>query len=379
VRWCSAAIELPGHITLPKQLIHRSGFDMARLESIASAGYFPTPPRVAESIAQHLGQLTVTSRRVIRLLDPCVGTGAAAAIVARRLGAASFGIELNEGRAMSARQGLDYVLHTSAFSVRLANGAFSCLFLNPPYDYDDESRRLEHAFLTSLTRALAPGGVLVFLIPQMRLAISARYLANHYTGIEAFRFPDPEFGAYRQIVLFGIRKPKATPDPCVQSSLEAWSRADLEPLPDAPAGPPIVVPSLPVGDILFASLIFDPDQAATEARRRGAWVQPELTDQLWPSDEQTVRPLMPLRRGHLALLIAAGLLNNCVLRDGERCVLVKGRTFKELVAVESDDDEIEIQREVIRTSVTVLDLVTGGIEIVEQQGLESRQPEGQAA
>ena len=39
---------------------------------------------------------------------------------------------------------------TSAFSVRLANGAFSLLWLNPPYDADDEKRRLEHAFLTGL-------------------------------------------------------------------------------------------------------------------------------------------------------------------------------------------------------------------------------------
>ncbi len=130
---------------------------------------------------------------------------------------------------------------------------------------------------------------------------------------------------------------------------------------------------------MFASLIFDPQQAAAEARRRGAWAQPDLAEQLWPSDEQPVRPLMPLRRGHLALLIAAGLLNNCVLLDGERSVLVKGRTFKELVAIESDDEEVEIQREVIRTSVTVLDLVTGDLEVVEQGGGEAVQPEGRAA
>ena len=114
-------------------------------------------------------------------------------------------------------------------------------------------------------------------------------------------------------------------------SWKQWSRGDLEPLPDDPVGPAMVVPSLPVGDVLFASLTFDPQQAAAEARRRGAWVQPDLAEQLWPPDERPVRPLMPLRRGHLALLIAAGMLNNCVLRQGDRRVLVKGRTYKELV------------------------------------------------
>ena len=352
---------------------------MARLESVARAGYFPTPPRVAAAIARHLGRADGSSRRVIRTLDPCAGTGEAADILAQSLAAESFGIELHENRAAAAHRRLDHALHTSAFSVRLANGAFSCLFLNPPYDYDDDSRRLEHAFLTSLTRALCPAGVLVFIVPQARLAVSARYLASHYTSIQAFRFPDPEFSTFRQVVLFAARKPKAAPSPAAQAELEAWSRSDLQPLPDAPSQPTAVVPSLSGGDVLFASLTFDPERAAAEARRRGAWVQAELTEQLWPPNEQRIRPLMPLRRGHLALLIAAGLLNNCTLRHADRHVLVKGRTFKEVVEIDSEDEDIEIRREVIRTSVTVLDLVTGNLEVIEQVDRQDSQPPGQAA
>jgi len=300
-------------------------------------------------------------------------------MLAHALGAESFGIELSEERAIAARDRLDHVLHTSAFSVRLANGAFSCLFLNAPYDYDDESRRLEHAFLTSLTRSLCPSGVLVFLVPQSRLSVSARYLASHYSRFQAFRFPAPEYRDFRQVVLFAIRKPKAAPDPTAQADLEGWSHGELAPLPDAPAGPMLVVPSLSIGDVLFASLFFDPQQAAAEAQRRGAWVQPDLAEQLWPPDEQPVRPLMPLRRGHLALLIAAGMLNNCVLSQGERRVLVKGHTFKELVPVESGDDDVEVLREVLRTSIAVLDLATGEIEIVDEDGDARTGSAGRAA
>lgn len=82
--------------------------------------------------------------------------------------------------------------------MRLAHGAFSCLFLNPPYDHDDESKRLEHAFLTTMTRALCPGGVLVFIVPQPRLVgVSARHLAAHYTRFACYRLPDPEFADSR--------------------------------------------------------------------------------------------------------------------------------------------------------------------------------------
>jgi len=356
---------------------------MARLESVARAGYFPTPSRVAASIARHLTAAASGGKRVVRLLDPCAGTGEAAAVLAQALGAESFGIELNEERAIAARNRLDHLLQISAFSVRLANGGFSCLFLNPPYDYDDESRRLEHAFLTSLTRALCPCGVLVYLVPQPRLSVSARYLASHFTDLRAWRFPDPEYAAFRQAVLLAIRRPKPAPDPVAQAEVEAWSRGDLPPLPDAAGGPTAIVPSLPAGDVLFASLAFDPEQAATEAHRRGVWAQSDLVEQRWPPDEQSVRPLMPLRKGHLALLIAAGMLNSCVLVQGDqrilvqgdRRILVKGRTYNELVQVDGDEEDIDIQREVIRTSIAVLDLGTGAIQIVEQDG---RVPAGAA-
>ena len=352
---------------------------MARLESIARAGYHPTPPRVVTAIARHLRPLDTGGKCTIRLLDPCAGTGAAAASLGQHLSAETFGIELNDDRAATAHEQLDHVLHTSAFSVRLANGAFSCLFLNPPYDYDDEGRRLEHAFLTSLTRALAPGGVLVFLVPQPRLAVSARYLSSHFDEIRAYRFPDPDYRTFRQVVLFGLRKGKAVPDPASQAAVEAWSHGELEPLSDALPSPTIAVPRLPAGDVLFASLTFDPRQAAMEAQSRGLWAQPELIAQLWPSDEQPVRPLMPLRRGHLALLVAAGLLNNCTLCQGQDRVLVKGRTYKEMVQVDSDDEDLEVRREVIRTSIAVLNLGTGALEIVEQDSGPRADSAGQAA
>lgn len=341
---------------------------MARLASQAVAGWFPSPPQVVEAVCRQLAPAKAGPRRRVRVLDPCAGTGEPVAAITQTLGAESFGIEINLERAEQCRRHLNHVLATSAFSVRLANGAFSCLWLNPPYAADDEKRRLEHAFLVSLSRALCPGGVLVFLIPRARLAVSARYLAAHYTGFRAYRFPDPEFAAYRQMVLLAVKKVPVVPDARAQAQLEACGCADLPPLPDEPDQPPLLVPALTQAEVLFAPLAFDPGLAAQEARRRGVWTQPAFAEQVWPYEEQTVRPLMPLRRGHLALLIVAGLLNNVVLhRDGQR-VLVKGRARKEFVPVESEDEATEVQREVLRTSVALLDLDSGVLDVVEQAG-----------
>jgi SAM-dependent methyltransferase len=339
---------------------------MARLESTAKAGYYPTPLSVVERIAALIRPAAHSPRQAVRLLDPCCGTGAALRQLADVAGGETYGIEIASDRADEAQALLDHVIGGSAFAVRLAHGAFSCLFLNPPYDYDDASKRLEHAFLTTMTRALCPGGVLVFIVPQRRLVVSARYLAAHYTRFAYYRFSDPEFADAGQIVLLAVKRGGAVAKQNEQRTIEAWS---AEPLPELPpvgmVEPLYDPPHLSAGPVLFASQIFDPEAAAEEARRSGLWASTALADRLWPAEERRVRPLMPLRRGHVAVLIAAGFLNNILLEAEGRRVLVKGRTYKETIPVESDDPDVEIEREVLRTSVVALDLRSGRFEVIE--------------
>ena len=76
---------------------------MSSLESTKTAGSWPTPPRVAEVIARHLVPGPTGTRQVIRLLDPCAGTGEAASQVAEAIGAETFGIEINHDRASALR------------------------------------------------------------------------------------------------------------------------------------------------------------------------------------------------------------------------------------------------------------------------------------
>ena len=339
---------------------------MSRLESRAKAGYFATPLRVADAIARHLATANDGGRGTVRILDPCAGTGAAVARLAAALGAESFGVELNEGRAAEAHAVLDHVLTGDAFAIRVANQAFSALFCNPPYDDSgDEQRRLEHAFLTGLSRTLARGGLLILIIPQRRLELSARYLASHYAEHAAYRFPDPEFADFNQIVLFARRRAETRHDGAAEARLRQWSRDNLPPLPDTPpdARPPFRVPAVPAGAILFAGLFFDAAAAARETRRSGVWAAPTLAEQLWPVDERPTRPLMPLRKGHLAQLIAAGFLDNHILEAGGDRYLVKGRTRKELVVLVDNDEQL-IEKETIRTSVMYCDLHSGAIEAV---------------
>ena len=341
---------------------------MVRPESLIKGGFFPTPERVVIALTKLLPRPTTGGKRVVRLLDPCAGTGEPAAAMGAALGAQTYGIELNADRAAAVRGRLDRVICGDAFATRLSNGAFSVLYCNPPYHDDEEKLRLEHRFLQHLSRALCPGGLLLFVIPQRRLEVSARYLANHYERLAAWRFPDQEWAAFGQIVLVGAKKPWAAPDAAAEWLVRAWSSEELPVLPDGPgdgaALPP--VPTVPAGEVLFASAIPDPQEAAAECRRAGAWALPQVAEALWPPDERPVRPLMPLKKAHLGALTASGFVNNPLLEhDGER-VLVKGRTVKVLVRREADDDRTIVERERHVTTITVLDLDTGELLTVGQ-------------
>jgi Uncharacterised methyltransferase family (DUF6094) len=341
---------------------------MARLEAVARGLFYPTPKRVYEAIALHLEAQAQKNRRP-RLLDPCSGDGQPAAWVANALGAESFGIEDNETRAEQSRIVMDHVLPGDAGDMRLGHSGYSVLFLNPPYDTDNEVQRAEHAFLQRFTPALCPDGILVFIVPQQRIALSAHYLCAHYTDLALFRFPDPEWDQFNQIVLFARRKRAAVYDATARKKLDDWARApELEPLVDTPDSALCTVPALPLAEVLFAPKEADPNVGRYLAERHGVMAQRAFIDTIRPPEETLVRPLMYLRRGHLAMLMVSGLADDFLIRsrpeDAEQFVfLVKGQQTKRMERVEVTEEELKEgvtrERERLETSIQVLNLLTG--------------------
>ncbi len=339
-----------------------------RLAAQAKGGFYPTPPRVTDLIAELIQPPAGYARsdEILRILDPCCGEGEALEGLAgalRKPHAAdveTFGVELHSERAEEAKHRLDRVLGTDLFATSIANGAFGLLYLNPPYDWDSgEEKRVEHAFLTHCTRYLAEDGLLVLVVPRQRLAVSARYLASHFSRIDCWAFPQPEREAYDQVVLLGYRKAEVFLDAYAEERIHQWAAGEAPEL--GPRRYPLyVAPATPAGDVLFATRTVDPVAAAEEARHSGLWASTAVTDLLWPAQDQRTRPLMPLRRGHLAMLVAAGFLDNLQLEAGDSRILVKGRTSKEMVLAERTPTK-ETFRERLRTTVVALDLDSGQV------------------
>jgi type I restriction-modification system DNA methylase subunit len=73
---------------------------MARLESTAKAGYYPTPPPAVERIAALIRPASHSPRQVVRLLDPCCGTSAALRQLADVIDGETYGVESARDRAL---------------------------------------------------------------------------------------------------------------------------------------------------------------------------------------------------------------------------------------------------------------------------------------
>jgi predicted RNA methylase len=328
-----------------------------RLEAQAKAGFYPTPPNVVDIIKTWVGERMPGTRR---LLDPCCGTGEPATQIAAAAGCDAYGVEINTERALAAKKLLSKVVATDLFSVRARPGAFSILYLNPPYDFDAEDGRTELSFLKHTLPYLSPRGLLLFIVPQKRITIRiARVLSAYFEDLKIRRFPADEFQAFGQIVIAGLKKARAEINGEVLASLSQIPSVDLPEMVRKEFS--FSVPA--VGkDFFIRSAEFGPDELAEELTASSLWKEPALglieeEDQIRPA----IQPLMPPRKAHLAMLIAAGLINNQILEANGKRFLIKGTSKKTIDRFEEETEKgIKItERERSVTQINAFDLKTG--------------------
>jgi 16S rRNA G966 N2-methylase RsmD len=175
---------------------------MSRLANTEKAGYFPLVPSVTDLILTH-----ITAPHGGRILDPCAGEGTALVTLADRLGLDPFGIELHEGRAQAAREAVNQllatrqeaagdtavssptrILHGSFLSLVTSRGGYNLLYVNPPYNYDEEHGRLEYQWLVHTCAWLQPGGLLVWVVYPSTSSSFARPPATSSPGTTGCRY-----------------------------------------------------------------------------------------------------------------------------------------------------------------------------------------------
>ena len=300
----------------------------------ANAGYYPLPPTVTNLIVQHL---TLPDAAAINLLDPCCGSGDALAQINRHFGGThtTYGAELHEARAQDAQRCLTHVLQTDALQATIQSDAFSVLLLNPPYDHAGKGMRTELLWLKHFTRTLVPSGILLFVIQEQQCTPPIQeHLYRHFRNISFLRFPDEEYDAFSQVVIFAERQSTHVKDHVIRNrahqypaykEFHVWD--GLYHIPAAPRTPPH-----------FHSTWISDEAQLEECQRFGIWEHRAVKQALTHPMQELRRPLMPLLKGHLVRIISAGLLNNTIIQspDGQRWA-IKGSTTKdtlELPAIE---------------------------------------------
>jgi SAM-dependent methyltransferase len=304
----------------------------------AKLGFYPLPPAEANRLKNWLHFPEQFSA-----LDPCVGDGVAFAHLLRAATARRYGIEIDACRAEQARKLGIETLQANAIDVRCTAETASLLYLNPPYDWEagsSNNQRLELVFLEHTYRWLKPGGVLVFVIPQPRMAKCARLLGEHFQDLRACRLTAPACLEYKQIVVLGTRRKRHTrlPDSALVEEVR-WleglaTKPNLEPLGedpeiryDVPGSGPLVltnvgIPLDEVEDLLLDSAAY---------RQASRILLPKQRD-------VRGRPLTPLHGGHVGLLCTAGMLNG-VFGEGEGRHIAHWRSVKFTDHWEEDEED----------------------------------------
>lgn len=362
---------------------------MARLESVALGGFYPTPTSILPLIYKLFSVTKTTYERQTTFMDPCAGAAEAINYLAN--GNDVYACELEASRSIQARRTLGWpreknFLTGDAFRISFEKGShdgISVLFLNPPYDTDPVHGRLEQKFLERFTMVLMEGGYLIFVVPFYALKASAELLSREYDQIECFRFPEGEFEVYKQVVLVARKGTSLfESDPSLQNLVISWS-ADpslIQVLSDSDE-PKFNVPTSNRHQGGLATWkMHEVDLTALlpklrpwfQSERRGGSIKPIpgiLPD--LPVQEMLLRKYpvaTPPRPAHIAAGIASGLFNGARIEPNESsknlpALLVKGVFDREYRTIEEKRNKNGEVRSVVQVQqpklvTTILDLNT---------------------
>ncbi len=293
-----------------------------RRAGVEKLGYFPIPEPMIRWIAE---RFTVPAGESVTVIDPCMGEGAAlkALVDTLRTGGAKvvpFGCEISRARYAVAvnhvlgekRDGISRLLNSPAEFIETSPSAFSCLYLNPPFD---EHGKEQNRWLELTRDWLKPDGWLVFITTE-ELALRAdtqELLNRRYDRVTCYRYPEAH-RHYREVVIFARRR--HTDAPYTQRQATLYTAANLT--------------------TLTLDEQFNFTLPATEPPKRYSAIIPDVEDGLnalrsvglstgepWKratqsaSLQSTWQPLLELSDGHIANLISSGVFDGLAIHDEE--------------------------------------------------------------
>lgn len=326
-----------------------------RLEAQRRGGYYPVAPDAIKFLAERVRPPDPPAP--FTMLDPCAGRGEAIKQWSETLGCDPervYAIELEEDRSAAIRGLLPSAKvlgPCSTFGCRVAGNSFPFIWCNPPFDDAmGGGARVELQFLDRATRWIAPGGVMCFLCPEhvMKRKDMQDYIKVRYETVTVVKLPE-SVRPFGEVATFAVRRNRFV-DPAKVNWIDVLCRTDQT---------YTIPPSSPPHE--FEQTAFTPRQL------REAVDKSPLLKMLREPPERTIpRPPLELGHGHIALLLASGLINGIVCPENEPPHVVRGVSRKEEYLKEIDVKEdgsghTEIYAERMEIIVRTVD-VTGTIK-----------------
>jgi hypothetical protein len=289
----------------------------------------------------------------------------------------TYGIELDHDRATEARQRIHHLLWGDALvEMRISPGAFGLVYLNPPYDYslepDARAQRLEALFLARFKDVLQKDGWLVLVVPYTVLAACAPVLARYFTDLQVYAFPEEEFHSFHQCLVLGQKRFLVSMAKAAKVEQELVCLTGMAPEIFLATAPPLahcteqlIIPEAKQPCTFTCSRI-DPREAIPLVRRSGL-LEDLLIHDLAPGLCHSIRPLAPLKNGHLALMLAGGYMNGEIEQDGRRLV-IKGVVHKtetiHAIAENTSGDTMVTTRDQYQPTVKAIDMATAELLLI---------------
>lgn len=343
-----------------------------RLEATRKAGHYPTPPSVVDTLTTLIrpAPLDLANLGGYQILDPCCGKGTALAKLAKAIpGCTAYGNELDTERAEASKKCLN-VVTCGPIEFLQIDGIFSAVLLNPPYTEGESGDRQEIEFLDITTPWIAPGGLLLYIVPKKVLDVykNQSNLVSWYDDVRIRRFPDGEYERFNQVVVFGVKRHEKLSRVFGEVNDLRQELRNVRVL--EPDEFTYFVPTTPEVE-KFAVSVPNLQEAIDKADECGA-----MTTDKWnlimAGGQKGVgkfQPLMQMKPGHVALLTAAGFANGMKL-DGKR--LVKGyvERYIERTIEQQGDSKIEIEKQRQAAILVTLDLTTCDVERFDSRNKE---------
>ncbi|GAB5426321.1 MAG: hypothetical protein Crog4KO_34680 [Crocinitomicaceae bacterium] len=352
---------------------------MARLISRAKMGFLPIDEIHQEAILS----LVKPATSAHKLLDPFAGEGTFLEVASQAWQMTAYANELDGARAQVCIEkfGITQAVRSDALRLRASNRAFSCLWVNPPYDIDKiakNSKRVEFAMLRHSWKWAQDGGLVLWAVYQHHLTTEAMsFLAKNSRQVDVWAIPGKHLGEYDQIIVAAVVGHQPDPSALYQQ-IEAQKQTPR--MLEVQAEPIYQLPVAPKPNrFVFTADMIDAEQGLQLVETLGAWQSATFQNMLsvlHDTLEDDIEPVVAPRPGHMALVLAAGVANGAIIESREYGrVVIRGKTqaIEEIAKVETVPDDRDPERSTTKTTIrlkptTVLSLLSSSGTIVEMKG-----------